>query len=206
MIGAIHEERESKIKNLQRAYVGMLEIMLRYLEVADERSPRSVRLAQLAGRIGAALDLPTFETENIKSAALLLEAGDLRSNISLYGNLSAFVAEDVRPLRDYLSDRDRVLVQTTALLLKDIGPILTNYFYHYVEESDIVDKDLSTVPVASSVVALADLYDRVIERLPLGHWTAHVKSVQDIPHLAGRAFPSLVVRALAQVVSLPGFE
>jgi len=203
MIGAIHEEREAKLRNLQRAYVGLLEVMLRYLEVADERSPRSVRLAQLAGRIAAAMDLPTFEKENIKSAALLLEAGDLKSNIPLYANLSAFVTAGVRPLGDDLSHRDQVLVQTTALLLKDIGPILSSYFYHYVEDPNILDKDLSTVPAASSVVALADLYDRVTEGLPLGRWTGHVRSVQDIHRLSGRAFPALAVRALSEVAPLP---
>ena len=204
MIGGFHEEREAKLKKLQRAYVGLLEVLLRYLEVADERSPRSVRLAQLAGRIAAALDLPIFEAENIKSAALLLEAGDLRSNISLYGNLAAFVTTGERSLGDYLSDRDQVLVQTAALLLKDIGPILSSYFYHYVEQSAVLDKDLSAVPVASSVVALADLYDRVAAGLPLGHWAEQVKTTEDIHRLSGRTFPALAVRALEQVVSLPG--
>jgi hypothetical protein len=203
-IGAIADEREAKLKNMRRAYVGMLEIMLRYLEVADDKKPRSVRLALLAGRIAATLGLPTYEAENIKSAALLLEVGDLRSNISLYGNLTAFMATGGRPLEDALTDRDQVLLQTTALLLKDIGPILANYFYHYVEEADILDKDLSTIPIASSVVALAELYDRIHTGLPLGQWAAHVKSVHDIHNLSGRAFPALSVRALFQVVSLPG--
>jgi hypothetical protein len=200
VMGAIADEREAKLKNTQRAYVGMLEIMLRYLEVADEKKPRSVRLALLAGRIAEALGLPTFQAENIRSAALLLETGDLRSNISLYGNLSTFMATGGRPVEDSLSDRDQVLLKTTALLLKDIEPILANYFYHYVEEANILNKDLSTVPIASSVLALADLYDRLASGGPLGHWREHVKSVQDIGKLSGRAFPALAVRALFQVI------
>lgn len=204
MIGAIHEERESRLKNLERAYVGLLEVMLRYLEVADEKSPRSVRLAKLAGRIAAALDLPTFETENIKSAALLLEAGDLRTNIPLYSDLASFVTTGASPLGAGLSDREQILVQTTALLLKDIGPILSGYFLYYVEESDVTDKDLSAIPLASSVVALADLYDRIIEGLPLGYWSGRVEKLQDIPRLAGRTFPAVAVKALSRVVALPG--
>ena len=200
VMGTIADEREAKLKNTQRAYVGMLEIMLRYLEVADEKKPRSVRLALLAGRIAEALGLPTFQAENIRSAALLLETGDLRSNISLYGNLSTFMATGGRPVEDSLSDRDQVLLKTTALLLKDIEPILANYFYHYVEEANILDKDLSTVPIASSVLALADLYDRLASGGPLGHWGEHVKSVQDVGKLSGRAFPALAVRALFQVI------
>jgi hypothetical protein len=77
------------LKNLQRAYIGVLEIMLKYLEVADEKRPRSLRISLLAGKIAAAAGLPTFQVENIKSAALLLEAGDLRSNIPLYEQVAA---------------------------------------------------------------------------------------------------------------------
>jgi len=83
VIGTIAEQRESRMRSLQGAYSGVLEIMLKYLEVADERKPRSVRVAHLAGKIAAAAKMSTFHIENIKSAALLLEAGDIRSNLHL---------------------------------------------------------------------------------------------------------------------------
>jgi hypothetical protein len=199
IIGGIAEQREARLKSLQRAYIGVLEIMLKYFEVADEKRPRSLRISLLAGKIATALGFPTFQVENIKSAALLVEAGDLRANISLYEKVAAFMAKEGGPMEKQVEDRGRVLLQTTALLLKEVEPILANYFYHYVEEAAVVDKDLSTIPLGSSIIALADLYDRISIGLPAPQWKDQIKSAQDIKKLSGRAFPAAAVHALFQV-------
>jgi hypothetical protein len=203
VIGMIAEQREAKMKSLQGAYSGVLEIMLKYLEVADERKPRSVRVAHLAGKIAAAAKMSTFNIENIKSAALLLEAGDLRSNLHLYDEVAAFIEAESSASGKAVDDKAKVLLRTTASLLKEVEPILANYFYHYVEEASILDKDLSTVPMGSSIIALADLFDRLDTDMLPAPWKDEVKSLEDIRALAGRAFPVPAVQALFQVVSSP---
>lgn len=201
VIGIIAEQRAARMKSLQGAYSGVLEIMLKYLEVADERKPRSVRVAHLAGKIAAAAKMSTFHIENIKSAALLLEAGDLRSNLHLYDEVAAFMEGESRLSGKAADDRAKVLLRTTASLLKEVEPILANYFYHYVKEANILDKDLSTVPMGSSIIALADLVDRLNTDMLPAPWKDEVKSLQDIRTLSGRAFPAPAVQALFQVVS-----
>jgi len=203
VIGGIAGQREAQMKSLQGAYSGVLEIMLKYLEVADERRPRSVRVAHLAGKIAAAAKLSTFNVENIKSAALLLEAGDMRSNLHLYDEVAAFMQKESKLTGKAGDDRANVLLRTTASLLKEVEPILANYFYHYVEEAKVLDKDLSTIPLESSIIALADLVDRLnTESLP-APWKNEIKSLQDIRKLSGRAFPAAAVQALFKPVA-PG--
>lgn len=203
IIGMIAEQREVRMKNLQRAYTGVLEILLKYLEVADERKPHSVRVAQLAGKIARAAGLSTFQVENIKSAALLVEAGDLRSSLHLYGEVATFVERERGMTEKKIDDREHVLLRTTASLLKEVEPILANYFYHYVEEAAIVDKDLSTVPVGSGVIALADLYDRLSTNMLTPPWKDRIHSLQDIRALSGRTFQAGIVQALFKAVSPP---
>ena len=201
VIGTIAEQREAKIRSLQGAYSGVLEIILKYLEVADERKPRSVRVAHLAGKIAAAAKMSTFNIENIKSAALLLEAGDIRSNLHLYDEVAEFIETESRRSGKAIDDRAKVLLRTTASLLKEVEPILANYFYHYVEEAGILDKDLSTVPMGSSVIALADLVDRLNTDMLQAPWKNEISSLQDVRKLSGRAFPHAAVDALFQLVS-----
>lgn len=200
VIGAIAEQREARLKSLQKAYSGVLEIMLKYLEVADERRPRSVRVAHLAGKIAAAAKMNTVQIENIKSAALLLEAGDLRSNLHLYDEVAAFMEREGKLSGKPADDRGAILLRTTASLLKEVEPILANYFYHYVEEAKILDKDLSTVPMGSSIIALADLVDRLNTDMLPAPWKNEIRSLQDIRKLSGRAFPVAAVQALFQLV------
>lgn len=203
VIGTITEQRETRLKNLQRAYVGVLEILLKYLEVADEKKPHSLRVSLLAGKIAVALGLAKFQVENIKSAALLLEAGDLRSNIPLYERVAAFMETESRLADKQLEDKEKVLLKTTASLLKEVEPLLLAYFYHYVEEAGILDKDLNNIPIGSSIIALADIYDRITTGLVVPQWKDILKSPGDLRKLSGRAFPHSAVRALFQVTGAP---
>lgn len=201
VIGTIARQREDRLRSLQKAYVGVLEIVLKYLEVADEKRPHSLRVSLLAGKIARAVGLTTFQVENIKSAALLREAGDLRSNIPLYERVAAFIEKEGQTAEKHVEDRERVLLRTTASLLKEVEPILTNYFYHYVEEANILDKDLKNIPLGSSIIALADLSDRISTGMLLPQWKDEIQSMDDIEKLSGRAFPPSAVRALFQITS-----
>jgi hypothetical protein len=202
-IGQIAEQRETKLKNLQIAYTGMLEIMLKYLEVADKTRPRSVRLSHLAGRIAESAGLATFHVENIKSAALLLEAGDLKSNIPLYEQAAVFMESEGAAAGRPVDDKARVLLKTAASLLKEVEPLLVNYFRHYVEEAQVLDKKLDSIPLGSSIIALADVFDRLSNGLSLSQWKDEVKCLHDVRKLAGRAFPEAAVEALFKVAAGP---
>jgi len=198
LMGSLTDERSQKIRKMREAYVGVLGVVLKYLEMADDQRPRSVRLALLAGRIGRAAGFERRDEENIKSAALLAEAGNLRQSLPLFAEVSRFM-EDETGAGTTLDDRERVTLRTTAALLKDVEPILTGYFHHYVDGAGIVDKDLSRIPLGSSVLALAELYDRMVSLGPLRWGAEEIKSWPDLEKLSGRAFPEATVRALREV-------
>lgn len=198
IIGLVSEQRESKVRNLRQAYIGVLEIMLKYLEMADEERPRSLRVSLLAGRIAQEMGLDTRDIENIKSAALLYEVGDLRTNLPLFEEVVNLMAEGMKVPESALSDKERVMLRTTTSLLRDIEPLLYGYFHYYVEQADILDKNLEEIPLGSSIIALADLYDRISSRLP--SLKEGVASLDDMERLADRSFPSSVIQALRRIV------
>ena len=200
IIGMVSEQRESKLKNLRSAYVGVLEILLKYLEVADEIKPRSLRVSLLAGKIAKAAGLDTREVENIKSAGLLYEAGDLRSILPFFEDVADFMETGIKLPERQLSDREKVMLKTTAALLKEIEPILFYYSRYYVREADILDKNLDEIPIGSSIIALADMYDKITNKVPVFYEKEEYKSILDIEKLAGRIFPGSTIEALMQVI------
>jgi hypothetical protein len=201
IIGMLSEQRETRLKNMSRAYIGVLDILLKYLEVADEAKPKSLRISHLSGKIAGAAGLDRREIENIKSAALLLEAGDLRSNLPLYEEISHFMREEVRASQPAIEDREKVLLQTTLSLLKEVEPILSAYQRHYVQEAIILDKKLDEIPFGSSIIALADIYDRIEKCAPPYQNREEFRSLNNLIKLAGRTFPESAVNALRIVVS-----
>jgi hypothetical protein len=200
IIGQVSEQRESRIANIQRAYIGVLDIMLKYLEVADEEKPHSLRVSLLAGMIAKRAGLSTREIENIKSVALLCEAGELQSSLPLFEEVAGFMGAETNIVKTPLSSREKVMLKTTASLLKEIEPLLVGYFRHYVQEADQLDKKLEEIPVGASVIAIAELLDWIQTQGVAHLGKEEFQSYKDIEKLSGRTFHEPSVRALREVI------
>lgn len=203
IIGKLSEQREVRIKKMRRSYLGALKIILKYLEVADERKPHSLRVSLLAGKIAKAAGLSTSELENIKSAALLYEAGDLQSSLPFFEDVADSIKTDLKVSETQMVNREQVLLSATASLLREIEPILVGYFQHYVKEAENPDKNLNEVPLGSSIIALADLYDRIATHVSASLGGEELKSLEDIERYSGRTFPASFVRALKEAIKTP---
>lgn len=201
VIGTLSAQRESRMKNLYRAYIGVLEILLKYLEMADEEKPRSLRISHMAGKMAGVAGLDKRQVENIKSAALLFEAGHLRSSLPLFDEMSEFMGAEGKIAQSPFRDREMVLLQTTASLLKEVEPILSDYYRYYVQDADNLDKNLSEIPLGSSILALADIYDRIENHAPPFHDLEEYSSLKNILSLSGRTFHEATVNALQIVVT-----
>ena len=75
-IGTLYERNEQRLKELKNAYIGVLEILSKYLESTDGYTKgHSVRVAELATEIATAMELHRPEVENIRAAGLLHDIG-----------------------------------------------------------------------------------------------------------------------------------
>lgn len=201
LIGFFSEQREAKLEKLRNAYIGVLEIMLKYLESADEVSPSTSRIAQLAGKIAAAAGLERHEIENIKSASLLSQAGDLSESLPLFVEMTDFLSHESPAAQARLGDREKVLLKSTSSLLKEVEPILNAYLLHYVKEADKLDKDLREISLGVSILALAPIYDKIANHLPPFLGREEFGSMESLQKLSGRTFHSEALQALLLVVS-----
>ena len=203
IIGSLADKTKEKIVNLRKAYMGVLRILLSYLEVADKLTPRLVRVAKLAGEVAEAMGLEKSQIENIKAAALLSESWEMESSISLYEQVSSFFEAEGQSLVQPLDDKEKVLLRTSASLLKEIEPILVDYYHHYVEDAQNLNKDLSTINLGSCIIALVDLYDRIIHQMPLRPGFKECQTLSQIEELAGKTFPRPVVESFKRVIAAP---
>lgn len=206
IIGAFTEQRERRLERMRRSYFGALKIMLKYLEVADEEKPRSLRVSLLAGEIAKTAELSKTEVENIKSAALLYEAGDLQSSLPFYEEIVNFISGDMKIPEEQAMGKEQVELKAMASLLKAIEPLLAGYFHHYVEEADKLDKGLNEIPFGSSIIALANLYDRVANKVPTSLGEVTIETLEDIEKLSGRSFSTSFIRALKETTSGPALN
>ncbi len=203
LIGSFSEQREAKLLKLRNAYVGTLEIMLKYLESADEATPPALRVARLSGRIAAAAGLETHEIENIKSASLLSMAGDLSSSLPLFVEMTEFMGSDELDLGKAVGDRAKVMLRSTSSLLKAIEPLLQAFYEHYVQQDDSLNKDLAAIPLGSGIMALAQVYDKIANQSPPHGGREEFRTLAGVQNLAGRTFHIEAIEALMLVVGSP---
>jgi hypothetical protein len=199
LIGSFSEQRESKLEKLRNAYVGTLEIMLKFLESANEAPTPWLRTARLSGRIAAAAGLETAGIENIKTAALLSMAGDLGTNLPLFVEMTDFMTSEREVLSRTLGDREKVMLRSTSSLLKEIEPLLQAYYFHYVQRIEELEKDLDNIPLGSSIIALARAYDRISQSSAPLLDSEEFKTLGGLQKLGGRTFHKEAVDALLLV-------
>ncbi len=201
LIGSFSEQRERKLEKLRNAYVGTLKIMLKYLESADDAAPPAVKVAHLSGRIAAACGLETHEIENIKSASLLAMAGDLSSSLPLFMEMTDFLRDEADALALSLDDREKVTLHSTSSILKEIQPLLRSFFRHYVEQSELLDKDLASFPLGCSIMALAQIYNKITMQSEPFQGHDEFRTLAGVQKLSGRTFHPQAVDALILALS-----
>lgn len=201
IVGSVSEQREVKMRNLSQAYIGALDIVLKYLESADEERPKATRVALLAGKLAEKLGLSRREIENIKSAALLIQAGDMATNLPFLEKAASFMESEMKKPEATYKNKEIVMLSTTASLLKEIKPIMLGYYQHYVREASIIDKDIQSVPLASSLIALAEAYDRISTRIYPASAEEKITSLLDLQKMGGRFFPEEAVKALFDLIA-----
>lgn len=199
LLGGVSDQRRKRMENLNRAYVGLLEILFKYLQFGDQKKPESARVAHLAGRIAVTAGLDTRQVENVKSAALLCEIGNLRDNIPLFMSMTEFVGKELS--RASLLDREKVMLNSTTSLLSEVKPLVDGYYLHYVKESGKTAKDLREIPFGSAVIALANIYDKIRTGAPPFQNREDFSDLSRVKELSGNAFHESAVNALMLVVS-----
>ncbi len=78
LVGHLSDERQRKTKELQEAYVGVVEVMSQYLQSAHPKlKARAVRVAELSQKVAQEMKLSVKQIEDIRVAALLYDMKDV---------------------------------------------------------------------------------------------------------------------------------
>jgi len=195
IVGTLSERTEREVLNLKKAYLGILAIVLKYLEVGEEGKSRAEKIADLAGKMAEVLELNKAEVENIKSAALLSDIQELQNFLPLFSETSKLMNEE-NFVQNNLSDREKIMLKTSALILDEVQPLLQTYFVHYRQKANELEKSLAVIPLGASLIALAELYIKLQQQGKVKIGPEEISSLDDIRRLRGSYFPEKAIDAL----------
>ncbi len=202
IVGKLYEEKEKKVKDLHTAYIGVLEILTKYLESADKYTQgHSIRVSQLSTDIAIAMELSRAEIENIKAAALLHDIGKIDISIDLIHKASA-LNEDERKIVGSHPEKGAQIVASVGMVLRDSVPLILAHHRYFTDKEKTKEdtKNLHSIPLGARVIAVADSYDAMITDRPYRKGKPPWEAAEEIEKGSGGQFDPVVVAAFKRVI------
>jgi len=199
-MGYLYEEKEKRIKDLKAAYIGILEILSKYLESADRYTQgHSVRVSHLAEDIARVLGLPVNERENIKTAALLHDIGKAEISMDIVRK-AASLTDKERELMAEHSEKGARIISLVGGVLEEAVPIVLAHHEYYFEDKTKINREKADIPLGAEIIAVADAYDAMITDRPYRAGMPPWKAFEEIEKESGRQFRSDIVNAFKEVL------
>ncbi|MFH0965876.1 MAG: HD domain-containing phosphohydrolase [Planctomycetota bacterium] len=198
VVGILFETKQRQYREIKTAYVGIIEILTKYLEATDRYTQgHSVRVANLAIGIAGAMGLPDREAENVRVAALLHDIG--KAEIS--GDIIRRAAELTNAEQEILSahtDKGAEIVRSVGTVLRDAVPLILNHHRHF---NNLGDDHEHVVPMGARIIAVADAYDAIITDRSYRKGRPPWQALTEIEKNTPTQFDPDVVGALRTVMS-----
>lgn len=197
VVGSLYERNEEKVRQLKQAYVGVLEILSKYIEGNDRYTmSHSMRVSQLATVVAKAMKLSDREIENCRVGGLLHDIGKVEISMDLIRRAAALTDAEKEVVATH-AERGARMIDTMGDILKDVVPIIECHHTFYRDG----DKENTHVPLESFIVAVADTYDAIVTDRPYRAGKPPFQAVVEIEKGSGTQFHPAVVAAFKRVIA-----
>jgi hypothetical protein len=168
LTGTLSDERTAKITELHDAYVGVLEVLSRYLNSADPKAnDQATRVSLLSRKVAVRMGLPDKEADNIRVAALLQDINDIEVTARV-------IRKAVGDLK--LSARANTTERTFpgSDLVCSLGAVLTGAWPLLLDQRDCLGQTEkgeggvgpATAAVGASIIRTVSRYVNLLGRQP----------------------------------------
>ncbi len=201
-VGSLYEIKEQQIKDLRNAYVGVLEILSKYLEASDPYTKgHSTRVAELAVATASEMGLPLAEIDNIRVASLLHDVGKIEISGEVL-HKAAQLSESEREYVDSHSERGARLLSSVGSVLKEVVPIVLSHHKYFADNiASDGQPNSESIPLGARVVAVADSFDAMTSDRPYRRAKPPWEALDEIVRNSGKQFDPQVVDAFKKVAA-----
>jgi len=200
-VGTLYEQNERRLLDLKNAYVGILEILSKYLESTDRYTKgHSVRVSELAMEIAISMELPRPEVENIRVAGLLHDIGKIEISGEILTKAAELSTEE-RELIDTHAVKGAYILSAVGAVLKEVVPIVIAHHKYFVDSLAADERDSRKIPLGARIVAVADSFDAMTTDRPYRKGMPPWEALEELVANAGKQFDPEVVTAFKRVIT-----
>lgn len=158
LAGTLCDERAASLRDLRKAYVGVVEVLTKYLQGGNPHfKDCSVRVAELSQLIAEELGLPQKQVDDIRVAALLHDLGSVEITTQVISK--AFNALELRDVRHTFQGTE--LAHSLGAVLEGALPLLAS------QDDELRDclgdaTGGADLPRGAQVIRVARAYDQLV--------------------------------------------
>lgn len=201
LVGTLSDDRSRKERELHEAYVGVVDVLSKYLQSANPRlKARSTRVAELSQHVATDLRMSPQQIDDIRVAALMQDLGQIEVTTRILtkavGSLEAAPGQATE-----CSFQGIDLVHSLGSVLKGAIPLLTHEDASLGWCSAGGTVTTPNMPMGARIIRLARAYDELTEGGLHGHWSTSAEAFQELRSQAASPTDASVLATLEAVVS-----
>ncbi|UCG33541.1 MAG: hypothetical protein JSU68_02695 [Phycisphaerales bacterium] len=162
LVGTLCDERAATVKELHEAYVGVVEVLAKYLQSAhSDVKARSQRVAELSQAVAEELELSPRHVDNVRVAALLRDLGDVEITTKFINKaVAALGTESSSSEGRRHTFRGTDLVQSLGNVLHGAMPLLLNdQDENFNHGPTAGERKVDLAPVGARIIQVVRAYD-----------------------------------------------
>jgi putative nucleotidyltransferase with HDIG domain len=201
LVGTLYELSERRMLDLRKAYIGILEILSKYLESTDQYTKgHSLRVSESSQEIAKAMGLSKINIENIRAAGLLHDIGKIEISGEVLRKAADLSVEE-RMLIDTHAAKGADILSSVGAVLKEVVPVVLAHHKYFMSESKTGAKEQNQIPLGARIVAVADSFDAMVTDRPYRKGMPPWKALEELTAKAGSQFDPQVVEAFQRVIA-----
>lgn len=199
-VGTLYEQSERRLRDLKNAYIGVLEVLSKYLESTDRYTKgHSVRVSELAMEIAIAMNLPRNVVENVRVAGLLHDIGKIEISGDILRKAAALTDEE-RDLINEHTVKGAYLLTSVGSVLKEVVPIVVSHHKYFMDSAKENERNITDVPFGARIIGVADAFDAMTSDRPYRKGMPPWEAVEEIVNKAGKQFDPEVVEVFKHII------
>lgn len=164
LVGTLCDERAAKVDELHEAYVGVVEVLSRYLQSADPRiKGKSTRMAEMCQSVAEQLNLSRKEVDDVRVGALLCDLGNVEITTKLISKaMNSLEAQPgPRPERHTFLGVD--LMQSLGSVLHGAVPLMMNQEDALRDALELSsEKPAGEAPIGARIIRAVRAFDTLL--------------------------------------------
>ena len=191
--GTLYEVSAQRLRELQDAYFGVLQILTQFIGNDKFTQNHSYRVSVYAVRIAEEMRLPDPQIEDVRAAGLLHDIGKLETSRDILYKAARLTNEEIKEMKTHV-EKGIGMLSPVGGSLRRVLPIILAHHDKF-DGSGYHPTTGNEIPIEARIISVADVFDSLVSDRPYRQGLSPFDARDIIVKGSGTDFDPAVVKS-----------